>query len=100
MGDAVGVDRRTRRLEAKITRSDCALPEIDGWRLSCHAAARMVARRIEIDWVREALTRPGRPNHPSGTRKHVGDMAMCVVSEKAKVIVTVGFGSRNGDPRQ
>lgn len=92
---AASVDRRTRRLESKIARSDCELPTIDGWRLSCHAAARLVSRRIEIDWIREALNRPGRPNHPSGTRKHVGDMAMCVVSEKSKVIVTVGYGTAN-----
>lgn len=89
------VERRTRQLEKRLT-GKYELPDIDGYRLSYHAAVRMVARQIEFDWVREALTKPSRPNHPSGTRKHVGDMAMCVVSEKAKVIVTVGYGNLNG----
>lgn len=92
------IERRTQRIEEHLASSRHApLPDIDGWRLSCHAAARIVAREIQIDWIREALTMPSRPNHPSGTRMHVGDMAMCVVSEKEKVIVTVGYGRLNGE---
>lgn len=91
-------DRRSADLEKRLCKRRYELPDIDGYTLTYHAAIRMVARQIEIDWVREALTKPSRPGHPSGrngTRKYVGDLAMCVVNPENRRIVTVGYGVLN-----
>lgn len=57
-----------------------------------HAAIRMAARGIELDWVQEALTHGvGRPSPQPGTRRYFGDRAMVVVDPVAKAIITVGY---------
>lgn len=86
------IERRTKALEQQFGPST-PTPLIDGHRLSYHAAIRMVARRIEIEWLCEALRRPGRPE-PGGKFKHIGDYAMCVVGSN-KTIITVGYGLLN-----
>lgn len=88
-------DKRMQQLQEQLP-SGYELPVIGGYQLTNHAALRMVVRQIEIDWVRDALTEPGRPGTVDGTQKHCGEMAMCVVDEVAKAIVTVGFGKLNG----
>lgn len=88
-------DRRTHRLQQQIP-AGFEPPLISGYKLTHHAALRMVVRRIEIDWVREALTAPGRPSPVYGTLKYWGDYAMAVVDHDTRTIVTVGFGLQNG----
>lgn len=88
-------DKRTEELERSLS-EDFELPLIDGYTLTRHAALRMVVRRIEIDWVRDALAQPGRPSPQYGTLKHWGELAMAVVNHQERVIVTVGFGTENG----
>lgn len=95
MVDRLSVDeQRTRLLQQRFR--GCVLPElvIDGFSVCFHARIRMAARGIELEWVAEALRGPGRPNG-SGTRKFVGDYAMCVVSPELKRIITVGYGRLN-----
>lgn len=85
------VEKRTKAL-AKQFDPDTPTPIIDGYRLTYHAAIRMVARRIEIDWVRDALKTAGRPQ-PGNKRKHFGDRAMVVTC--GGTIITVGYGQLN-----
>ena len=92
-------DKRTRLLEQRF--GCCKLPPliIGGFSVCHHARIRMAARLIEPEWVAEALLSPGRPNGKPGTRKFLGDRAMCVVNVNEKLIITVGYGRLN-DPER
>jgi hypothetical protein len=88
------IEYRTRRLQRQFPPVGYQFPLIDGYTLTYHAAIRMLARQIEFDWVRDALASPSRPGN-NGTRRHMGDYAICVVNPEQKIIVTVGYGRHN-----
>lgn len=95
-GKRLAVDeQRTKLLEQRFDRRGLRPLIIGGFEVCYHARIRMAARRIEPEWVADALRAPGRPNSKPGTRKHLGNMAMCVVEPKTKQIITIGYGRLN-----
>lgn len=93
-------DVRTRRIDKRIREGGYRIGLApNGYRITLHAASRMLARRVHMDAVMEALDATGRPGTQPGTVKHVGLGATVVANHYTREIITVGYGLLN-NPRK
>ncbi|AVJ50739.1 hypothetical protein SEA_OGOPOGO_100 [Mycobacterium phage Ogopogo] len=88
-------DLRTKKIHQRLIKGRYTIGLApNGYSLTQHACERMIARRIHMDWVMDALDSPARPSR-DGAVKHVGLSATVVVNHPMKRIVTVGYGLFN-----
>ena len=87
---------RTRRIDQRIRKGGYHIsPAPNGYRITLHAASRMLTRKVHMDAVMEALDTTGRPGTQPGTSKHVGLRATVVANHHTREIITVGYGLLN-----
>lgn len=95
----MNTEQRTRKIEHMLKSRQTDMPELFGYRWSFHALARMKVRGIQPDWVIDALDKPGRPSPDRDVFKHVGDLASCFVNHRSRIIITIGHGTLNENPK-
>lgn len=88
-------DEHTKRIEHQLRRGQYKRPQVAGYRMTFHAVARTIVRKIDAQWIINAIRSENYTTTGETTRKYYGDLAAVTVNKFTKEIITVGYGTRN-----